>query len=189
MTKDRFNAQLSELKHYLEQQGLQTEIQPPIESSPIEQLLVHLGKDTHEQELVLQLFWLSDAQADSSPIKSLKAQEDEPRFLQFFILFPFVIVESSLSDLSKMLFRINSAFDMAQFGLYEQKMVYYRYVHICAHGQFEGQAIQAILLSIQFLIETLLPSIMDVALARKTLKEVQSEAKQLIQEMELDSSD
>ena len=186
MTNSYLDTKLPDIKQFLDQQGYQTEIQEPMEFNPIEQLLVRMGKDMDNQELILRVFLLPET-TERAPLKVSQDQEGEPRFLQFFILFPFLAIESTTPDLTKLLFHINSAFDMAQFGMYDNHMVYYRYVHICAEGKVAEQAIKAILVSLEFLIDALLPSIMDIALARKTLHEVQEEAKKAIQETGMDA--
>lgn len=177
----QIEATLAAIQEYLNQRGYDTHIQPPLDINPNEQLLVSLSPEFTSQDVILRLFW---AQTMEDAQLTAEQKKDEPQFLQFFILLPFVAIEQSFPDLSRFLFNLNATLDMAHFGLYENGMVYYRHVHVCIDQKVAGKAIEAIILSIQFLFDMLFPAIKDVALGQKTLSQIQEEARKALEKSE-----
>lgn len=172
-------ANLDAIQQYLQQQGYEIVVQPPVEINPQEQLLVSLGEKLVSQQIVLRLFWVQSVPGN-------KAQDsNEPQFLQFFVLLPFIASPQTQPDLMRLLFNLNATLDMAHFGLYENGMVYYRHVHVCANHRLDGEALVAILLSIELLLEMFLPAIRGIALGQKSLTQIQDEAKKILEHPEI----
>jgi hypothetical protein len=174
MKKEKIPATLHSLQSYLKNQGYnETAIQPSTDFTPVDQLLISLQKDSDGSDIILHLFWSKGPEEENQEDTSM------PRFLQFFILFPFLADEKALKDLTTLILNLNANFDMASFGLYEsERLMYYRYVHLHSPSQIESENLLAIISSIEFLLEMFLPSLLDVGLGRKSLWQVHKEAEE-----------
>lgn len=184
MTQQKIQSNLPAIEKFLQTQGFGTAIQPPVEGTvPMEQLLIDLGKDEEGNDLILRLFWAQE-------IPGLAKESEnatEPHFLQLYILFPFIAIESATKDLTSLIFSVNATLDMASFGFYEEvRLVYYRYVHVCMGPDTDAEPLLAIIASIQILIQMLLGPIKDIALGRKTLEQVRREAKESVEKQGLE---
>ncbi|WP_068469429.1 hypothetical protein [Candidatus Protochlamydia phocaeensis] len=178
MPSDTIQTSLSSIGEYLNQAGYETIIQPPTEMNASEQLLVSLGQDVDGHPLVLHLFWTQgiEREPDSADTESID-------FLQFLLVPSFLATEAAMKDLTSLILNLNATLDMAGFGLYEsERLVYYRYVHICEKPMMAAEPVLAVVVSIEFLIEMILPSLREVALGHKSLSQIQQEAVRNMQE-------
>lgn len=184
MEINKIRATLADIQHFLMNQGYETMIQPSTDVSPMDQLVLSLNPASYDNKMMLRIFWSSQ---QSENEKSDSTPDSEPRFLQFFVLLPFIALESSIRDLTTFIFNLNANFDMANFGLYEaQRLIYYRYVLIHPDVEIETSSLLAIIASIQFLIEMVVPSFVDLASGKKRLAELQQEIKGTLQNQDLD---
>lgn len=175
------SASIEAIQELLSSQGYEAAIQPATDINPSEQLLVAMGKDQEGHDLIIRLFWTQGYQDEE------EMNENEPQFLQFFLLFPFLVAEPSLKDVTTLILNLNASFDLANFGLYEdQRLLYYRYVHVHSGQDLDADSILAIMISIQFMLEMLIPSITEVALGKKTLKQVEAESLEKVRKSDLD---
>jgi hypothetical protein len=171
---------LIDFQHYLKEQGYESVIQSPTEINPNEQLVVPLAIDSEGNSILLRIFW-------SKELEQTDEDKELPHSLQFFILFPFMAVETALPDLIHYLFNLNGTIDMAHFSLYEaQRLIFYRHTQVCDGTSISPEVLLTIVLSIDFIIEMFLSSLSDVALGKKTLKQVQQDVQDVLHDQELD---
>lgn len=176
-------ASIEALQDHLSSEGYETAIQPATELNPSEHLLVSLAKNQEGHDLIARLFWSQDYRSEEPE----NIKEQAPQFLQFFILFPFLVAESAVQDTTKLILNLNATFDMANFGLYEsQRLIYYRYVHVHPRHKIDAETVSAVIVSIEFLLDMLMPSLTEIALGKKTLKEVEAEALEKVRKSDLD---
>lgn len=171
MLQKQIQTNLESLQHFFHMQGYQAEIQSPIEEiNPVEQLVLFLRKDDEGNDLVLRLFWAEEMKGNE------KSEDNKLKFLQFYILFPFIVKDDFIQDLTYLIFNTNAHLDMAYFGLYpDLKLIYYRYTHVCTNREIDSDVLTAIVASIEFLLEMTLEPLKSLALGKKTLQQLQEE--------------
>ena len=116
---------------------------------------------------------------------SKEAAEFKP--VQFTVILPQRVEESALNKLARYILTVNSNLDMACFGLLEkERVMFYRYVYLTPQPSMNGNILIAIVGSIQFMVETFFPLLVDVSTGKKTCKQLLQEAKKMLQSLEFE---
>ncbi len=172
MTRKHLLSNLSEIKHLFEEQGFICDLQTPTELSRHEQIIVQMPGTVENNAVVLRIFW--------STANEIAANED-PKFLHFFVLLPIQISEQRLKETITLVLSMNAMFDLSTFGVYEaDRLIYYRYVHVCSAEGVAKEPIIAILSSIAYLLESCVPYLTEIASGHKTLETIQHEAQAVL---------
>ena len=132
------SARLKELEHRLRGAGFVADVLPVGEQLPVEQLLVHLGKDGQERDLALQLLFLSDLQR-AAPDMPQPGQTGDTDYLQFYVTLPFEPVPAAFPGLARLILSLNWGMPIGGFGLSEaERVVFCRHVLFCPAGRVDA---------------------------------------------------
>ena len=149
---------LSSLLPAINEQGYTTEIMPPTDAAPVEQLLVFLNMDYRRRQRYVELVFVPEM--------------EELTILQMFVLMPFEIEHSSISTLSRVLLQVNRLLPITGFGLSEHEgWAYFRYLMICPDGSLDPETTATAVWMIEHLLDRFTGLIEEVAKGGMTLEQ------------------
>lgn len=171
---------LSSIEHFLKQSGFETHLEPPNDVAPFEQLFVSLGKDEKQYDKVLQIRLF----VQSIPQGYFEKKTFQSQFLDFFIALPYEVSEPAFGDIARLTSLINKILPLPGFTLSEiDKHLYYRYLYPTCDQTLSTQDLEMILLTLIYQIETYSSSLEEVALGKKSYKQIVSEAETFSQSL------
>lgn len=147
---------------------------PATEKIPFERLIVVLGLDTNKRELKLEItehaMPVLPETDDSSPLSTF------PSRLQFRLILPFKVKNSSLSDISSMLHFLNQSIDLPGFELDElEGRVIYRYVWLTSPSQLDKISIMTLFSAVTLNLMLFADTIESIAKGSSTFNDLLSE--------------
>ena len=151
-----------------------------------ERVVLPLGKTSSGLDLLLHI--AHTGQTTKKFTQSLPETELPPCdfvSLQFNVVIPQLVQDEAKKELMSYLLSLNAYLDMAHFCYYEaEKIIFYRYVYLAPLSGISESVLVAIIESIRFLLDLFTQPITDVAKGVKTCKELQDEAKKMMQDIE-----
>ncbi len=166
------NRPFAELENAIQEAGFESRRTILSEDIPVEQLLVYLGRDDHENYFFLQMLFAGDLQPylAGSEGSGFPLEND---YLQLYCQLPFQPLTSTFPDLARLVLRINTVLPGGDFGLNEATpAVYCRQVLPCPGGRVDVQAAAITVQRISGAIEKYFPELLAVGSGEKTLADL-----------------
>ncbi len=182
---DEIQTDLPSINAFLAKNGYQTYFQPIDPPATLEQVVVYLGNGGAGKDFLLRIAGVG--QADAIFEAELAAEVKPPAFksLQFTVALPQVVEPKAMDELARYILTVNSNLDMACFGLMEnERVMFYRYVYLTPLPSMNGEIVIAMVNTIQFMVETFFPLLVEVSLGKKTCKQLLQEAKKMLETAE-----
>lgn len=157
---------LKQIQDILEQHTMNCSFRSIKDPSPVEQLLVFLGKDFKEREQILEI--LSEEQPLGKPHEYYR--------IQFYFKFPFQVQDQAFSQVASLLHFINQLLDFPGLNLDElHNEISYRYVWLTKINKIDSKLIMSIIGIILFILELFTQPIERVALGTITFNDLLQE--------------
>ena len=162
---------LKNLENMLHEEGLDCTYTGDSEDSPFEFLMVFLGNDPKGREKILQISAQNQELAQS--LRTEPIELPEMARVQFQILFPFQIVETSSREVGSLVCFLNGILDLPGIEMNEAEgNVYYRYILLAIREDLNKHLILSIIGIIMLTMEIYADLIEQVSKGEITFNEV-----------------
>ena len=168
---------LMRLKRHLSKHGYKLNLQQPNKHTPVPQLILELGEDAKGRQRFMHI----TEQHSSEVVSAVTHKAVEIVSLRFFVMFPFQIKEEYMLDLCRYLFRINTNCELGNLILRDkERLIVYQYTHLNVGSAINLSAIDVIIGTITFLLNTFEEAIEMLASGAISLKKFEEESYQLL---------
>lgn len=143
---------------------------------PVDQILIHLGRDEQERDYFMQLLFLRDLQQVAEVAQPLTEADGNLDFLQFYTALPVMLAEKSFPDLARLILIINKALRVGNFGLHEadNQGIFLRHILMLPDGQPQADTIVRIVETLADYVDDYADVLEQVGTGAITLTEVLS---------------
>ena len=171
-----------ELLKALEESDFEAELIMSTPDLPLAQILVPIGMDRMNHALTLQI-GLQEGPAAYDPDQLNPVSKLQLQFLQFLVLIPFQISPRHLADTHTLIDSLNTVIELPGFGIFEvEKCPFFRYTLLCNHKKIDKELFVMTVGLIMYVIDTYLDTIEQIASGKRTLADIEAQAKKTRQE-------
>ena len=182
------NANLDNIKSFLEKLNYNSVIIPKSNEFPIDQLLVKLNQDYRNREQFLLIRTVEQDLCKNDALLDIQSPTQKYQELQLVVNLPFFALETQIPDTARLILLLNKGMEISGFELSEvDKMIFYRHAFVVAEDQLDERIIVSLVGMIEMLLETFSEILEIVASGTQSLQDVVEEAKKMI-EMKNNSS-
>ncbi|MDP1834643.1 MAG: hypothetical protein Q8K75_01825 [Chlamydiales bacterium] len=146
-------------------QGYSSRFIPADESVTYSRIIIDLGKDYKERPLVMEL--KINSYLLPAELKNADDAEDhleEEQIFQLLVVLPFLVEPRMIGEVARLLLLLNKPLDLPGFGLDEvTRLTYFRHSLLTKKGHLSPRVMLAMVGTIAFLVESLMPQIELVA--------------------------
>jgi hypothetical protein len=166
-------ALLSQIQTLLEQEEYPFLHVSATDNIPYERLLVSLGVDQKKRDLKVEV---TEHTLPVLPKFASSADQTLPSKIQFRLILPFKVKNSSLNDISSLLHFLNQSIDLPGFGLDElEGRVIYRYVWLTSPSHLDKISIITLLNALTLNLMLFSDTIESIAKGSSTFNDLLSE--------------
>lgn len=166
-------ALLSQIQTLLEQEEYPFLHVTSTEKIPFDRLIVSLGVDQNKRELKVEV---TEHVLPVLPKFAPTADQPLPSRIQFRLILPFKVKNSSLNDISSLLHFLNQSIDLPGFELDElEGRVIYRYVWLTSPSHLDKISIITLLNALTLNLMLFLDTIESIAKGSSTFNDLLSE--------------
>ena len=179
------NHNLIRLQRHLKKHGYKLKLQQPNKHTPVPQLILELGKDKKGRERCLHI----TEQYSSGITNTITKKTQDIVSLRFFLMFPFQLNQAYMSDLSRYLFRVNTSCELGNIILRDKEnLIVYQYTHLNVGRTVNLAAIDIIIGTVTFLLNTFEETIEMLASGTISLKQFEQESYNLLKGSEFENT-
>lgn len=164
---------LSQIQSLLKKENYPYLHASPSENNPQERLIISLGVDQKKRELKVEV---TEHSLPRLPKFETKTPEAFPSRIQFKLVLPFKVVNSSLNEISSLLHFLNQSIDIPGFELDElEGRVIYRYVWLTSPAHLDEVSVLTIFSGITLNLMLFSDNIESIAKGQTTFNDLLSD--------------
>ncbi len=168
---------LTRLQSHLKKNGRKLRLQQPNKHTPVPQLILELGKDAKGRARFMHI----TERCSSGVTSAVTHKPVDTVSLRFFVMFPFQIREEYMFDLGRYLFRINTNCELGNLILRDkERLIVFQYTHLSAGSAVNLSAVDIIIGTVTFLLNTFEEAIEMLAGGAVSLKKFEEESYKLL---------
>ena len=179
------NANLKDIKTLLERANYACEILNKSDKIPIEQLVVGLDQDSKGRPLLLIIRNSGQDIANHDALLGITAPYKNYQVLQFIISLPFLVKDTQISDIARLVCFINKGIEFPGFEFSEvDRLVFFRHAFVVSENELDERITLSLVGMIQVLVDLFAETFESVANDECTVQDVIEDAKQKLLQRE-----
>ncbi|MBA3603831.1 MAG: hypothetical protein H0W50_09390 [Parachlamydiaceae bacterium] len=177
------NANLDNIKAFLETLTYNSTIIHKSPELPIDQLLVELDRDAKGRELFLLIRTASQDLCINDTLLGIQAPFRNYQELQLIVTLPFYVIDAQIPDIARFILLINKGMEIPGFELSEvDHMIFFRHAFVVPEDQLDERIFLSLIGMIEALVGTFAHMLESVATGNQSLMQIIEEVKDMIEQ-------